>query len=66
MSEAEGPGGPGLGSGDPRREPKDQVSGRPPAVPALCRASTPLRSAWSQVPQIRGDWGSAYPALASR
>ena len=66
MSEAEGQGGHGLSSGDLRREPKDQASGRPPAVPALRRAPTPLRSTWSQAPQIRWDWGSAHPALASR
>ena len=66
MSEAEGQGERGLGSGDPRRETKDQASGRSPAVPALRRAHVPLRSAWSHVPQNRGAWGSADPALASR
>ena len=65
MSEAEGRGERGLGSGDPRRETKDQASGRSPAVPALRRARVPLRSAWSHAPQNLGAWGSADPALAS-
>ena len=42
MSEAEGLGGGGLGSGDPRREPEDQVSGRPPAPPTPRQAPAPL------------------------
>ena len=66
MSEAEGPDGRGLGSGDPRRETKDQASGRPPVVPGLRRARVPLGSAWSHAPQNQGAWGSAHPALASR
>ena len=57
MSEAEGRGERGLGSGDPRREPEDQASGRPPAVPALRQAQVPLGSAWSHAPQNQGTWG---------
>ena len=60
MSEAEGPGRPGLGSGDPRREPKGRASGSPPIVPALHRAPTPLGSAWSHelrtTPQLTQLW----------
>ena len=42
MSEAEGLGGGGLGPGDPRQEPEDQVSGRPSAPPPPRRAPAPL------------------------
>ena len=57
MSEAEGRGERGLGSGDPRQEPEDQASGRPPAVPALRQAQVPRGSAWSHAPQNQGTWG---------
>ena len=62
MSKAEGPGGRGLGSGDPRREPEDQASGHPPVVPALRRASTPLGSARSHAPQNRVNLGVSSPS----
>ena len=62
MSEAEGPDGRGLGSGDPRREPEDQASGHPPVVPALPWAPAPLGSAWSHTPQNRGDLGVSSPS----
>ena len=62
MSEAQGPGGRGLSSGDPRREPEDQASGRPPVVPGLHRARVPLGSAWSHAPQNRGNLGVSSPS----
>ena len=62
MSEAEGWGERGVGLGDPRREPEDQVSGRPPAVPALRRARVPLGSVWRHTPQNRGNLGVSSPS----
>ena len=62
MSEAEGWGERGVGLGDPRREPEDQASGRPPVVPALSCALAPLGSAWSHAPQNRGALGVSSPS----
>ena len=62
MSEAEGPGGRRLGSGDPRREPGDHARGRPPMVRPLRGAPAPLGSAWSHGPQNRGDLGVSSPS----